>query len=180
MTRRDDGAEVLGEGRFLRLVRRDGWEHVERTNITGIVVIVAATDDGHMVLNEQFRKPVRQSVIEIPAGLAGDVPGTEHDSLEQAARRELLEETGFEAEQMDFLFEGPPSAGMSTEVLTFFRARGLRRVGPGGGDGHENIRVHLVPLADVEAWIARRVAEGCTVDPKVYLALYVLRSSAGA
>src|SRR5436190_21784999 len=93
----DVADEVLYEGKFRRYVRRGGWEYVARRNVTGIVGIIAVTDDGKLVLVEQFRPPVGKNVIEIPAGLAGDVAGSEHEALAEAARRELLEETGYEA-----------------------------------------------------------------------------------
>jgi ADP-ribose pyrophosphatase len=89
-----------------------------------------------------------------------------------AARRELLEETGYYAERMEYLAEGPPSAGMSTEIITFFRARGLRKVDTGGGVGREKITVHEMPIAEARPWLASAVGRGCLVDPKVYTGLY--------
>jgi ADP-ribose pyrophosphatase len=165
--------EVVGSGRYLRLLKRGHWEYVERVNATGVVAIVAVTDAGEIVLVEQERLPVGRSVIEIPAGLAGDKG--EEDSLEEAARRELLEETGFEAERLEYLGDLPTSAGLTTEILTVYRAHGLRRVSEGGGDGSERIRVHLVPLAEVDDWLERRTAEGALVDVKLYAGLYFAR-----
>jgi ADP-ribose pyrophosphatase len=160
------------EGQFLRLRKKGRWEYVERHKASGIVAILPITDQGEIVLVEQFRIPVGRRVLEIPAGIAGDLAGQESEALADAARREGLEETGYEAESMKFLTEGPPSAGLSTEFVTFFRARGLKKVGEGGGDGSENIVVHLVPLQELDAWIAKKRAEGCLVDYKIYAALY--------
>jgi ADP-ribose pyrophosphatase len=117
---------------------------------------------------------LRASVIELPAGLAGDVPEDADEPLEAAARRELVEETGYEATNLERLFEGPLSAGMTTEVVTFFRATGLTKTGAGGGDGSESITVHEVPLAEADRWLAGQAAAGKLVDPKVYVGLYVL------
>lgn len=168
--------EILGEGRFVRLVRRAGWEYAERAgSLSGIVVVVSATDDGRAVLVSQWREPVGATVVEWPAGLAGDVPGTEGEPLEAAARRELLEETGFAAAEMRRLWSGPPSAGISDEVVTFFEAQGLERTGTGGGVEGERIGVHLVPLASVEGWLAEAEAKGWMVDPKVWAGIYRLR-----
>jgi ADP-ribose pyrophosphatase len=166
--------EVLGEGRHLRLVRRRGWEYAERTNAAAIVVVVAVTPDGRLLLTEQYREPVQGAVIELPAGLVGDRPGEAGEDLRTAAHRELLEETGYEAEELRALAAGPPSAGLSSEVVTFVRAAGLRRVGAGGGDEHESITVHEVPLATVPDWLEAHARAGRLVDPKVYAGLYWL------
>jgi len=167
-----EGSEILFPGKHLHLKTKSHWEYVERTKASGIVAILPITNQNEIILVEQFRIPVGKRVIEIPAGLAGDVEGEEAEEMANAARRELLEETGYEAETMDFLTEGPPSAGLSTEIVTFFQARGLKKVGSGGGDGTENIQAHLVPLAKFDAWIDAKRRDGCLVDYKVYAALY--------
>ena len=152
--------DVLAEGRFLRLIKEDGWEWAERTNASGVVVVVALTPEGRVLLVEQHRPPVRGRVIELPAGLAGDLSGAEDEALEVAARRELEEETGWTAARIVRLTAGPVSAGMTSESLTFLRAEGLRRCGAGGGDETEDIVVHEIPLDDADAWLAARAAEG--------------------
>jgi ADP-ribose pyrophosphatase len=119
-------------------------------------------------------------VIELPAGLAGDVGGCEKETLSQAAQRELQEETGYECREMIQLTEGPPSSGLSSEIITFFEARGLRRTGSGGGHGGEKIIVHEVPLGQVDSWLHRITVEGILwVDPKVYTGLYFIRVRGG-
>jgi ADP-ribose pyrophosphatase len=170
-----EGPDVLFEGRFIRVKKQGRWEYVERCKTSGIVAILPVTDNQELILVEQFRVPVNKRVIEIPAGLAGDIEGEEDEALAEAAKRELLEETGYEAQEMEYLTDGPPSAGLSTEVVTFFRARGLKKVTDGGGDGSENIQVHTVPLSELEAWIEVKRKEGCLVDYKVYAALYFER-----
>jgi ADP-ribose pyrophosphatase len=168
----DDEAEVLGEGRFLRLLRRRGWELVERNGVHGIVVLVAVTPNGELLLVEQHREAMGGTVIELPAGLAGDEHDNADESLEQAATRELREETGWEATSWERLSAGPPSAGLSTEVVTLMRARGLERRGNGGGAGDERITVHAIPLPDAPAWLHAREAAGTLVDPKVWAGLW--------
>jgi ADP-ribose pyrophosphatase len=167
--------EVLASGRFVRLVRRDGWEWVERTNTSGVVVIAALTAEGKVLFVEQHRPPMSARVIEMPAGLAGDVAGAEDEALELAARRELLEETGYRCETLEHVTTGPVSAGITSETLSFFVARGLERVGAGGGDHSEEIVVHEVPLAEAPAWLKAQEHRGCLVDPKVYAGLWFLR-----
>ncbi|MCK4658154.1 MAG: NUDIX hydrolase [Phycisphaerae bacterium] len=168
----DSHEQVLAQGRHLRLVRRDGWEYAVRYTVGGIVAILAITDDDRLILTEQYRPPVRKAVIELPAGLAGDVQGEESETLATAAHRELLEETGYQAQQMVYLAEGPPSAGLSDEIITFFRAIGLQKVGAGGGVDHEKIKVHEVPLAEVNSYLETVAGQGLLIDPKVYTGLY--------
>ena len=127
-------SETLFEGRFLRVKRKERWEYVERCKTSSIVAILAITERQELILIEQFRVPVGRRVIEIPAGLAGDIEGKENESLTAAAKRELSEETGYEAQRMEYLTEGPSSAGLSTEVISFFRAAELEKVCKGGGD----------------------------------------------
>lgn len=147
-----------------------------RPNVSGIVIIVAVTGENHLILVEQFRPPVNSRVIELPAGLAGDVAGSEEEDLAEAARRELLEETGYAAESFTRLFAGPPSAGLSSEVLTFFRAEGLQKVEAGGGDESEDIQIHEIPLDQVSEWLEDRVKnQGVQIDPKIFTGLYFVK-----
>jgi ADP-ribose pyrophosphatase len=164
--------DVLYEGKFLRYVRRGNWEYVTRKGISGIVGIIAVTDEGNLLLIEQYRPPMGKNVIEIPAGLAGDVAGSEHEKLAEAAKRELLEETGYEAREMIEVVQGASSAGICDEMITLFVARGLVRRGDAHGDGSESITLHEVPLKNAESWVADRVKRGASVDLKVYAGLY--------
>ena len=59
-------------------------------------------------------------------------------------------------------------------MITFVRARGLRRVGPGGGDESEDIVVHEVPLGEAGQWLYARSAEGYSVDPKLFAGLWFI------
>jgi ADP-ribose pyrophosphatase len=164
---------ILGQGKFARLVDRDGWEFIEQLGMRGIVVILAEAD-GRLLLVEQFRKPLNAHVIELPAGVAGDLPGAENEKFEQAAARELLEETGYAAAHFKHLLTGPASPGRSNFLYTFFHATGLEKRHAGGGDAHEAIRVHEVPVSEVHDWLARKSTEGLLIDPKIYAGLYFL------
>lgn len=161
-------------GRFLRLVERDDWEYTSRANASGVVILVPVTDDGRLVLVEQYRTPVRSLVVELPAGLVGDLDDSD-ESLITAAKRELLEETGFEAQSWSQLLTCPSSSGMSDEIITFMLARNLRKTGPGGGDASEDIAVHCIALDQVDGWLQQRISEGLLVDPKIWSALYWLK-----
>jgi ADP-ribose diphosphatase len=170
--KKDIDAELLHKGEYLRLLRRAHWEYVERINSWGVAVLVAVTPEGKLLLVEQYRWPVAAPVIELPAGLVGDVDGEE--SMAAAARRELLEETGYSAGEIEVICTGPVTAGLSNEQTTFCIARNLSREGPGGGDHTEDIRVHEVPLADVGRWLDA-ASERAQIDPKIYIGLWLLR-----
>lgn len=171
--------EELHRGRFVRLMRNGRWEYVERTNAHCAAVIVAVTDAGELLLVDQTRVPVGGRVIELPAGLVGDQDEIPDETLELAANRELIEETGYSAKRWTRLIDGPPAPGLANETLYFLRAEQLTQVGEGGGVGGEDIRVCRVPLAEAEAWLQARRAAGERVDPKVYIGLYFLRGESG-
>jgi ADP-ribose pyrophosphatase len=167
--------ETVYDGKHIKLVRRNSWEFVTRKHLRGIVGIVAVTDEGRMLLVEQWRPPLMRHVIELPAGLAGDVAGHEGEDLETAARRELLEETGYEAETMEELADGTVSAGITDEIITLFRATGLKRLRGADGDGSEQITLHEIEVGRVESWLNEERLGGKFVDLKVYAGLYFAR-----
>jgi ADP-ribose pyrophosphatase len=158
-------------GRFLGLKERDSWEYAFRTNASGVVVMVPVTNEGELVLVEQYRIPVKSLVLELPAGLVGDSGDSEED-FRSAAQRELIEETGYRAETLEELITSPSTAGMADEIVTIYYASGLERIGPGGGDGNENIIVHHVPLEHAVEWLNERQKEGMMLDPKIYAGLF--------
>ncbi len=163
---------VVAEGKYFRFMLEDRWEYLEPRNFTGVVLIVPVTDDGKLVMIEQYRTPLAARVIEIPAGLAGDEPDRQDEPLPAVAKRELLEETGYEAGRMDFLTEGTASPGTNSVILTVFGATGLKKIAPGGGVDTEDITVHEVPLGDVPAWLEEKRARGAIIDLKVYAGLH--------
>lgn len=162
-------------GRYLSLVERGTWEFVTRPNAHAVAVLVAVTPDREIVLVEQYRRPVDARVVELPAGLVGDLDDPNEPVLE-AAGRELIEETGFEAAHLELLMECPTSSGMTDEIISFVLARGLRRIGPGGGDDSEDIETHVVPLAEADGWLKGKQADGLLLDPKLFTALYWLEN----
>ncbi len=163
--------EMLYAGKFLNLVKEGRWEFCERKNNTPAVMIFARTAEREVLLVEEFRPPIGKRCICFPAGLSGDECPEAHAD---AARRELLEETGYKAENVRFLFTGPSSPGVTSETLHFYLAEGLRREHAGGGVEGENITVHRVPEAEISIWLAAKMAEGIAVDPRVYTGLYFL------
>ena len=164
--------ETLFQSRWLAVHRIDHWEFVGRPDSDSCVGILAITPEQEIVLVEQFRIPVQNSVIELPAGLVGDEEEHRSESIAETAKRELLEETGFEADNIEKLIVSPTSPGMSSELMHLFLATGLTRVGPGGGVASEDIITHIIPLTDLRPWINDRLSEGTTVDFKIHAALW--------
>ena len=138
------------------------WEAVERVGCSGIVGIVPITDDGEVILIKQFRPPVNGYVIELPAGLC-DIGET----LEDAAGRELIEETGYAAGRMRFLLKGPMSSGSSSEMLTVFVATDFSYVGIGKRDETENIEVMKVPAENLAVTLLGMQSKENYIDLKI-------------
>lgn len=158
----------MWQGKYITAVRRGRWEYVERAGRISAVVILAEYD-GKVVLVEQERVPIGGRCLELPAGLIGDTHG--EDDVEAAARRELAEETGFNAAHVEVLGEYFSSPGMVAERFTLVRATGLSRVGEGGGIDGEDIVTHLVARADIAEFIAAKRVEGIGIDVKLLVLL---------
>ncbi len=176
--------KTLWEGKFLRSVlvryidgsgvtQRD-WEAVERVGCDGIVGIVPFTEEGEVVMIRQFRPPINGHVVELPAGLCD--PG---ERMEDAAQRELIEETGYSAGELRLLTEGPLSSGLSSELLTVFVATGLTFVGIGRRDETEHIEVLKVPLDRLISELALRRKAGDYIDIKLYGLIDLAKRSLG-
>jgi ADP-ribose pyrophosphatase len=166
--------EELHRGRFLRLVRDRHWEYVTRVNSSGAAFIAALTDQRELLLVEQYRLPLQQRTIELPAGMIGDEAAFANESIEASALRELEEETGYRGTRAEILLSGPVAAGLTSEMLHLVRVHELTRVGPGGGVPGEDITVHQVPLQQIDGWLRSQSAAGLLIEPRVYAALYFL------
>jgi ADP-ribose pyrophosphatase len=163
---------ILHSGKFLALIKEGHWEYVDRVNGSGAALILAATADRTILLVEQYRIPVHARTIELPAGIIGDEPGCSDESQAEAARRELLEESGYTADNFEALLTGPSCSGLTSERVTLFRASELRRVGKGGGVANEEITIHEIPLVEVVRWLEAKARTGVLIDPKIYAGLF--------
>jgi ADP-ribose pyrophosphatase len=127
----------------------------------GAVVVLPLLDSNRVVMLRQFRPGPLEWVYELPAGTVevGEDPA-------ETARRELLEETGYEASRVELLFKAYPSPGTSTEVMYMYLATGLRYVGARPERG-EFLEVVVVPLDKA----IEMVREGVIVDGKTIMLL---------
>jgi len=145
--------ETVFEGKFIRVIakyfeNKDGrkgvWEMVERKiPQKKAVVIFALTKEKEVVLERIYRIPLDAYVLENPAGLCDK----EGESDEEAARRELLEETGYKADKMIKVFETTGNMALTNTRLIYFFAPDVEFVGvPLTRDDAEEIEVIKVPI----------------------------------
>lgn len=125
------------------------------------VAVVALDDRGRVVLVRQYRHAVAERLWELPAGLC-DVVG---ESPLDAARRELTEETGLEAEHWRPVIEMLPSPGFSTERVHIFLATGLREVPrPEAADEEADMEQAWLPVDEaVKMIFDGRIVNGIAV-----------------
>ncbi|MES2981375.1 MAG: NUDIX hydrolase [Verrucomicrobiota bacterium] len=162
---------TLFESQWLGLYRKGHWDYVRRPNSDACVGILAITDQEEILLVEQFRIPMGKRVIEIPAGLVGDEPEFQGESLAETAGRELLEETGYRAGRIELLISTPTSAGMTPEITHLFYATDLVQENAGGGNEGEDITVYKKPLTEMRDFLSKKQSEGVLVDFKIHAAL---------
>ena len=150
LTEKPISSELIYRGKILDLYR-DGVELPnggsgvrEYIRHVGAVCVVPVTDDGRVVVEKQFRYPFRAVLTEIPAG---KLDGKD-EPPEEAARRELREETGAVAAELIPLGEYYPTCAYSDEVIHMYLARGIS-FGARSLDEDEFLNVETVPLEDV-------------------------------
>lgn len=164
----NEPVETVWAGRFITVKKQGSWEYVSRAR--GIqAAVILAIDEGDVILVEQYRVPLGQRCIELPAGLVGDEE--EGESVELSAARELEEETGYRPDHVEPLGYFHSSPGMVSEGFTLVRATGLKKVSDGGGTPGEDITVHRTPLAGIVDFIAAKRAEGLAIDVRLLLLL---------
>ncbi|MBF0344909.1 MAG: NUDIX hydrolase [Nitrospirae bacterium] len=171
------GHKVVWQGRFLKALildyqtskgERMNWEAFKRINCDGIVAIVPFTANDETIVIKQFRPPIGKYVIEFPAGL-----NDRNEPLEEVAKRELLEETGYTAKTVEEIAIGPLSAGASTEVLTVYVAMDAVYNGDQKLDRGEDIEIIKLPVKDFYERLYALEDENTFVDLKLY-GLFVL------
>ena len=162
-------SETIASGGMLTVkrdqVRLPNGRTSQREYVThpGAVVVVPLLPNGNIILEKQFRYPLHQVFIELPAGKidAGE-------ALLITGQRELLEETGYSATEWHKLGHQHPCIGYSNEVIHMYLARGLT-AGAHRRDDDEHLHVFEASLADCLAMIQN----GKITDGKTIIALLV-------
>jgi len=161
--------EDLAIGDFLCVkrdqVRLPNGNVSQREYVThpGAVVIVPLLSNGNIVLERQFRYPLHQVFIELPAGKIDT-----NESTLQTGQRELLEETGYQAKDWVKLGEQHPCIGYSNEVIHIYLARDLT-AGLCHRDDDESLEVFQLALTDAITLIQ----QGEITDSKTIVALFL-------
>jgi len=118
-------------------------------------------EDKEVLLVEQYRKAVESKTLEIPAGTL-----EEGESPEECARRELIEETGFQASKLDKLIDFYPSPGFSSEIIHIFKASELKKV----SEGEAELPIRFVELNELLTKIRNgEINDGKTIIGVLYL-----------
>lgn len=163
--------KTLYAGKYLNLVEMNGWEYVTR-NTHNVAIILPVLNNGKIVLIKEFRQPLQKYVIGLPAGLIGD-KGAE--GIFDGARRELLEETGYQADSLELVLkESPSSSGLTNETFNLLIARDLIKVNDGGGDDTEDIEVLIIDPDQISRYMEGWIDSGYVIDPKIYIGLYFI------
>jgi ADP-ribose pyrophosphatase len=150
--------------RLDRVLLPNGHESTrEVVDHPGAVAIVPVTDDGRVILVRQYRYPVEEILLEIPAGKLD-----RDENPEDCARRELEEETGFIAGRLEKLTSFYTAPGFSNEKIHLYLARELVQVVQ-KLDGDEFIDVEFYSAAELKELVAANAVK----DAKTLLGLFL-------
>lgn len=144
-------SEIILENPYLkvhedRCEKTDGsivenYYTVERPNVA---IVAAFTPEMDLVMIRQYRHPVRSTDYEIPAGFIEPF----EKNIAEAAKRELLEETGYEAESLEKIQETFSSAGFMNNHINFFIGFNAKKIAEQKLDDNEELKVAVMPWAE--------------------------------
>lgn len=135
------------------------------------VVTAAVTEEGRFLMIYQYRHAVDKVILEVPAGCVE--PG---ENMEEAARRELLEETGYEAGELQFLGKLAPNASCLSSYAWCYLATNARKRGKQALDATEEIDVVLMTREEIHKALQEGQIEQAVHVGALYRALEVLES----
>ena len=168
LTEKTLSSEAIYEGKILDLYKDkislpNGDESTrEYIKHRGAVALVAFDENGDVILVKQYRYPIHDTLLEIPAGKL-----EKGEEILSAAIRELEEETGYKAESLTYLGKMLPAVGYSNEVIHIYLAENLIKTNP-HPDEDEFINTIKMPLCKMEEMIDKNEI----TDSKTVFALY--------
>ena len=171
-------SEIIATGGMLT-VRRDqvrlpNGNNSQREYVIhpGAVVVVALLPNNHVILEKQFRYPMRKVFIELPAGKIDS-----GESTLLTGQRELLEETGYSAKQWIYLGHQHPCIGYSTEVIHMYLALDLDASAP-KRDEDEHLEVFEASIEDCMRMIdEEKITDGKTIIALFFVNKYLAKQS---
>ncbi len=110
------------------------------------VTAVALTEDGKIILERQYRHALGETCIEIPGGCVDDTDAT----LEDAIKRELLEETGYSFSSFEYLGKISANPSTNSNLMHMFLAMGGRKIAAQELDDNEEIEIDLVTIDELK------------------------------
>lgn len=133
------------------------------------VVVAAVTEDNQMIMIRQYRHGIRDVILEVPAGCV-----EEGETMEEAAVRELLEETGYEAGSVTYLCKTAPNGSCLSNYAHCYLAREAKKTGRQKLDPTEEIQVELYSLEEIREMLKTDKIVQAVHMAAVYRALEVL------
>ncbi len=172
--------ETVYRGKFIKIVAKhfeteDGkkgiWETVERNMPQKkAVIIFALTKDKEVILERIYRIPFECYVLELPAGLCDK----ENETEKEVAKRELLEETGYEAKKLIHVFDSTGDMALKNTEIVYFFAPDVQFIGNENRDDSEQMEEVKIPLEKLVD-IALNPPQGIKISFDLLSVLPVLR-----
>lgn len=167
-------SEVIASGGMLTVkrdqVRLPNGHQSQREYVLhpGAVVVVPLLDNGNIIFERQFRYPLHQVFIELPAGKIDP-----NEAILTTGQRELLEETGYTASEWVKLGSQHPCIGYSNEVIHMYLARGLS-LGQHQRDADETLEVFEMSLPRcMEMILNGEITDGKTIVAMLFAEKYL-------